>query len=276
MTPSKTNSNGGPRAGVAMPVSRAMVALFLTVFLALGAAQIVAKGADPQRADTRPGTRGTAGSAPARPMTAPVTRPTIQVVNVDGRRSEPLSAERVDALLAVAGKVEQDGRNVWFLAVTHNRGPEYRAVVYFEPDHASPRLRRGSCAVLTDWAPSLPAKRPYIQVSLAREPFSDKLDVPAAELLPFDPPQTEGGKSIAFEEDDLVRLIDAARAVVREQSLPREPMYKVVIQDALLPIYSIYFGVPPEGGTTIDLRRKRGNVGFEKTRDWSGQWVSPH
>lgn len=133
-----------------------------------------------------------------------------------------LTPGQIEGILAEARVCAPAGRPVWFILVHDNslqlNGVEFANVsVYFEPDTATPRMRKGkffresyaSKGLVKQFAPStqpdfVPDLLDYVQVSLESSPFGKDLEVPASRLWPFPTPD-------GFTDADVIEIVDFIR-----------------------------------------------------------------
>lgn len=124
-------------------------------------------------ATTNPAQAGTS-TAPAGTQPASAG-PRIAVVSRGRPASSALAPHELEELLARARALQPEGRAPWLIELDIIRIPaaqrDYRAIVYFAPEAAEGRFRRGKTAQL--WSPGLEA-----QIALARQRLADEAPEP--------------------------------------------------------------------------------------------------
>jgi hypothetical protein len=199
---------------------------------------------------------------------------------------EPLSAERKRKILEFAMEGAPADRAVWFMLVLSNHETGYAAIVYFVPDSTTPRLRRGRCAYVTEhreWLKKLPEELKaklrvprrelpsYVQVSPAEAPFDDRVTIPNANLMPFDPSGWTEGQVARLDDGELVELVDLARAAFGASK--DDPIHAIQMDEGIIRVESGWQVGPLEGaGKFVEFRRKAGG-GFQQVGG-VGDWVS--
>ena len=145
----------------------------------------------------------------------PSTQPHVAVLYADYGFPFAISEAQTRAILEAAEKKRPEGRDVWFVLVIANRPrllheAQFRAMVYYSPDHSSAELRRGRCLYLS--LEREPHAGEYVQVAPAGAHFGTSPAVPNLADLPFSPlARDRQGKPIRLPDDELVRLVRFAR-----------------------------------------------------------------
>lgn len=204
-------------------------------------------------------------AAPSGPSTQPVP-PVVYLSH-----SEPLSvSEKVPGRIAeMASSSAVLDKRIWFMAVVAN-GPEGSKVeVFYAPDQTTARLRKGRFVCI----PGL-AVGEYAQVSSLDKPFTKELDVPNRADLPFPWPyvlnkyEAEGHR-LALKDEDLVRLVDAARAM-RKPKPDDDPICMIrggELWRSVPGAINVLWGVSSRFGTQDDDVPHAGGVYLQFKRD---------
>ncbi len=243
------------------------------------------------------------GSTPAQETAHPTTTAAAPVPIVYNKRLNPLpltDAQVADVVHKAALRCP-DARRIWFIYVRANSktngGMDGVANVYFTPDRQTTRLRVGRY-VTVGWLPpalksrvrslrevlepdeehpDLPPVQDYWQVSLAAEPFSERLDTPAGTLLPFESPA-------GFSEAEVVEIVDFARSqkggwftsgsnpmTVRMSFDGCAPILSISRSDGLIQVRTGTHEGPLSGAGEV-LECRKAQTGFEIVRVF--MWVS--
>lgn len=242
--------------------------------------------------------------------TRPTTRPEVAVVYADHGSPGRLTAGQAEQVGRAATALAPDGRAAWFVLVRSNHlgaagegaaGDMLHATIYYAPDASSPRLRKGRAVGLTLFGRKLRSGEPvpYLQVSPGDAPFPDPPGVPGVPAvpaladLPFGPPLTGNRAPAEVGGDDLVRLVDAARAILRADAAKterwarhqgpdarahaarerNEPIHRIEKDGDVLRVYTGWqTGIRSGGGRFVDLRRAGGE--YRQISEGIGLWRS--
>lgn len=222
--------------------------------------------------------------APSQPATqaavAAAAPPPVEVRYDAALKPEALSAAEKADLTAASLKNASVTSRAWFICVKYNRHGIFAADVYFVPDRASARIRRGTFARTESWGDllSLVEKGPsremsrYVQVSAPEVPFDDRLTVPSDQMMPFDPERSYFGEPVKLTDDEFVELVDLVRPVFAKEG--GGPICRIERKGEKIRVFSGPSQGPLSGrGRFVDLKRKAGG-GFELAGNEVGIWAS--
>lgn len=183
--------------------------------------------------------------------------------------SEPVTEFEIRDILCKAETVRPADAEVWFIEVNDNMdipfGIDYMASVYFAPDEASSRIRKGRYAwftsdpfmpLLLPIPPTKPTLAEYRQVSLADEPFGEERGVPEGTLMPFRSPAE-------FTDEEIVKMVDAARAALPWAS--DDPILSIWAGDETIAVTmgQVFHAFLIPGGSVQTADLVRTDAGFE-------------
>jgi hypothetical protein len=189
------------------------------------------------------------------------------------------SQQNVELLQQASERATSEPR-LWFVHVRYNKRGIFAANLYFTPDAASPRIRKGFCAHVESWADLLSVLREgpsdhaprYAQISNPQEPFDHCLNVPSGDMMPFEPDRHFFGKAVELGDDDLVALVDLVRPVFARNG--GGPIFGIEAKEDMIRVFSgASHGPLSGGGRFVDVKRKAGG-GFELADENVGSWAS--
>jgi hypothetical protein len=166
-----------------------------------------------------------------------------QVIHHTRFKTEPLTNQQFAMLSRSIKNVRLDNKDVWFVRVLYNSRRHLTAKIYFMPDFASNRLRKGKYIYyrladlaledlkIGDLKPSEYLE--YIQVSLKEEPFTAQVEIPPQNsMLPF-------SVSESFTDQEVVEIVDFIRSGPKMLSAKPNVTYLPVNVKRNLPIMTI-------------------------------------
>jgi hypothetical protein len=217
------------------------------------------------------------------PTTHPATLPREPHVVYDtGFPFDRATHEQERLILDAGEKMKPTGQETWFIAIDYVSPFGVEARVFYTPEKATSRLRKGkslyvrTTKITHDDVLNMPtaaeaARRKdvvepaegladYVQVSRAGQSYAQKLDVPSRSELPFPPPDypeelTGGGDVPKLDDDALVRLVDFARAQFKPGTWSDSICWVVGNGED---VFGVAQGVSDSGGIALHIRSEPG------------------